>query len=427
MNEILKHFEKIASTPHCSFNAHKLKDEIISYATKLGYEVQTDKHDNILCTKGNPKVCLQSHYDMVCIGDAPHIELELKENILKAKNSTLGADNGMGMSIMFACMSLYEDFECLFTSDEEVGLIGATNLELQLTSKYLLNLDGEQEDEIYIGCAGGVDVISTCKVQKLPLGKEYAIYELVVENLPGGHSGVDIDKNIPSAIKVLANELAQQEDIKLLHVEGGEMRNSIPKKATAIIASNQAIKVHNEMVKVTKKSDFQREYLENSDTIIRVLDAFAQGVRAFDKEFMIPSISINLGKIRQSDENLQIDCNVRAMKDTDLDRVAKESISLFELANFEVKIHDRHEAWSPNVGEFTLLVKDVMSQTYEGIELKAIHAGLECGVLMQTQKQSIEAVSIGPTIRFPHSLREECDMASVDRIYKIVKQIIERV
>lgn len=427
MNEILEYFKLIAATPHCSFQAHELRDKIIAFAKECGFEVKIDESNNVLCQKGNPKICLQAHYDMVCIGDVANIELVFDAHILRAKNSTLGADNGMGMAIMFACMKEFENLECLFTSDEEVGLIGATNLGLQIESKYLLNLDGEQEDEIYVACAGGVDVIATCKLETQVLPEDYDVYEIRIEGLAGGHSGVDIDKNIPSAIKLLVNELMQQKELKLLHLEGGEMRNSIPKSAKALIATKQKPISTCKYLFIEQKAQEKRVYLKNSDKIIKVLHSFAQGVRAFDKSYMIPSISINLGKIRQNTDCLQIDCSARAMADADLLQLASETKSLFELADFKVKMSQMHPAWVPNIGDFTKIVQETMQTIYKGIELKAIHAGLECGVLMKTQDKDIEALSIGPTIRFPHSLREECDLESVKRIYKIVQEIIQKV
>jgi dipeptidase D len=259
------------------------------------------------------------------------------------------------------------------------------------------------------------------------LDEEYNIYKVTLSDFPGGHSGVDIDKNISSAIKVLVHELSQHTDIKLLHVEGGEMRNSIPKSASVLLAAKSQLDIKHESIKIEEVTQMKKECLKNSDKIIKVLNAFSQGVREFDKEFLIPSISANLGKIRQDENELRIDCSLRAMNDANLERLTCESVSLFELADFAVKTSDMHQAWTPNVGDFTRMVQSVMAKIYPDIELKAIHAGLECGVLMQTQKKPIEAVSIGPTIRFPHSLREECDMDSVMRIYAIVKDIIKKV
>ena len=320
-------------------------------------------------------------------------------------------------------MEKFSDIECLFTSDEEVGLIGASHLELELTSCKLLNLDGEEESDIYVGCAGGIDILASLSLEYLPLSKDEKIYEISVKNLAGGHSGVDIDKGIDSAIKVLAEELVRH-DVKLLHVKAGEARNSIPKNAIAIIASKKEINTHNDSVKI-KSIEYKREYIKDSPKIIKALDAFAQGVRAFDKEFMIPSISINLGVIGIEEGKLSIACAARAMKNEDLVRLANQTESFFQLAGFSTVQADSHGPWMPNAGEFATMVKEKMSKLYPHVALKAIHAGLECGILIQKQLHSIEAVAIGPTIRYPHSTREECDLSSVQRMAKVVEDIIE--
>lgn len=426
MEKILEHFKKISSIPHCSFEADLLKEEIISFSKRNDFEVFEDKEKNILCKKGTPKIALQAHYDMVCIGEAPCIKLVQEKNILKAKNSSLGADNGMGMAIMFSMMEKYSDIECLFTSNEEVGLLGASNLELQLSSNKLLNLDGEQEDEVYVGCAGGVDIVCTCKVQTAEVSADLSVYKVSISGLKGGHSGVDIDKGIPSAIKVLAQELYAKE-VKIIDIYGGEMRNSIPKNAYAIIASYEPFESQSNFVNVEKIEFANQKYFLNSDKIIKVIHAFAQGVREFDKKYNIPKTSISMGKIRYEDGILQVDCAARSLADEDLDILALETCSLFELAGFETQMKNPHPAWSPNIGDFTLLVREEMSKIYSNVELKAIHAGLECGVLMQTQKHPVEAVSMGPTIRFPHSASEECDLNSVFRIAQAVENIIQKI
>lgn len=419
---ILEYFEIITATPRCSFKTEKMRDKIIEIAKSLSCEVSVDKTGNILCKKGKPNICLQAHYDMVCLGDTKNIELIKEDSILKAKNSTLGADNGMGMAIMLSAMEKYEDIECLFTNDEEVGLIGATNLELQIESSNLLNLDGEEAEEIYIGCAGGIDVVSTLALEYEALGNE-KIYEISVKDMPGGHSGVDIDKGIDSAIKVLIRELIEH-DIKLLHLQGGEVRNSIPKNASAIIASLEDLCLNNNSLHV-KQIDYKKDYIKDGDKILKTLNAFSQGVRGFDKKFDVPSTSINLGLIKTDKGKIQFDCAARSMKNEDLTILGNETKSLFELIGCEVVFSDIYMPWAPQIGNFAKKVQEKMSKVYQNAQFHAIHAGLECGILMQTQKKKIQAVAIGPTIRYPHSLREECDLDSVETIASVVYAIIE--
>jgi len=425
MSKVLEYFKIIADTPRCSFKTEKMQEKIIEISNQLGYKVTKDKVGNILCQKGTPKICLQSHYDMVCLGDVDNIELIEEQGVLKAKNSTLGADNGMGMAISFVCMEKFDNLECLFTIDEEVGLIGAMNLELQIESDKLLNLDGEEESDIYIGCAGGTDILSNLSLEYSPLDSKEIIYEITAKNFPGGHSGIDIDKGVLSATKVLAEELVKH-NIKLLHIEGGEFRNSISKNAKAVVSFDQELELHNKDLNINK-IEFKREYIKNGKQIIKALHSFGQGVRAYDKELLIPSISINLGVVKIEDDILKIACAARAMKNNDLVRLSYETKSFFELIGCKTSLSDGHEPWVPDAGNFASLVKNNMLKIYDNAEFCAIHAGLECGLLMQRQSKKIEAVAIGPTIRYPHSLREECDLDSVNRICEVVENIIKEI
>ena len=424
MERIIDHFRAITAIPRCSHCSSKMKEYIKNFAQNLGFFVQEDAAGNVLCVKGKPKVCLQAHYDMVCIGDTKNIEIIIEDNLLKAKNSTLGADNGMGMAIMFWMMENHNDIECLFTADEEVGLLGAMKFHFPLLSSYLLNLDAEEEGEIYIGCAGGVDIIASMSLQYLPLAEEIKLYEISAFDFLGGHSGVDIDKKIPSAIKALGYELLKH-DVQLVTLHGGERRNAIPKSATAIVASKVPLHIEDSrlQIKALEKGAYTN-YIAQSSSIIKALGAFAQGIRAWDRELDIPSMSINLGVVSDFEGVLQCDCAARAMDDKDLDILAHETMAFFKALGFNVKQDGWHGAWKPEESSFAKSVQVVMKEIYPHAPFKAIHAGLECGELILHQGKKIEAVSIGPTIRYPHSLREECDLNSVKNTAFIVQKII---
>ena len=269
MSRVLEYFKVITAIPRCSGKTNKMRDKIIEIARSLSYEVSFDRYGNVLCKKGKPSICLQSHYDMVCLGDFENIELVEKDSILSAKNSTLGADNGMGMAIMFDCMESFEHLECLFTNDEEIGLVGAMNLELEISSSRLLNLDAEEEGRVYVGCAGGVDIVFKLPLEYSSLSADEKIYEISIKDLKGGHSGIDINSGVKSAIKIIAQEL-KRDNIKLLHVEGGEFRNSIAKSARAIVATSKKLVPFNKTVHI-RELEQKKEYIKNSDNIIRVL------------------------------------------------------------------------------------------------------------------------------------------------------------
>jgi len=424
MDQIVEHFKAITAIPRCSYHATGMKEYIKTFSKALGFLVQEDDAGNILCQKGVPKICLQAHYDMVCIGDTDKIEIVIEGEIIKAQNSTLGADNGMGMAIMFWAMEHNDNLECLFTADEEVGLIGAMQFHLPLKASYLLNLDAEEEGEIYIGCAGGVDVIASMNVHYEALKSSAQLYEISAFDFIGGHSGVDIDKKIPSAIKALGYELLKH-DITLVSLEGGERRNAIPKSAKAVVASNVSLHLEDSrlQIKALKEGTYTHSMAQSS-AIIKAIGAFAQGIREWDRVLDIPSMSINLGIISNSKGILRFDCAARAMDDKNLAILTQETMTFFKALGFDVKQEGWHGAWNPEITSFAQSVHGVVKEFYPHSTFKAIHAGLECGELIARQPKKIEAVSIGPTIRYPHSLREECDMNSVKNTVYIVQKII---
>jgi len=240
MQEILDNFLTITKIARCSFHADKMELFLKEFAKEHGYGVKVDKAKNILVYAKEPKICLQAHYDMVCVGKAPDIEVVQEDNILRAKESSLGADNGIAIAMMMQLIKEGAQLEFLFSSDEEVGLIGAKNLELPIKSKYLLNLDSEDEAEVYIGCAGGVDLKLTKELT--PIEQKGYCYEVSIKNLPGGHSGVDIDKGIPNAITNLA-AFIKKHNAKIALFSGGERINSIPANASAAIVSEKKLHV----------------------------------------------------------------------------------------------------------------------------------------------------------------------------------------
>jgi len=421
--DVLYYFEELSKIPRCSYNADKLKEYLIKYAKEQDFEVKSDKAGNVICKIGKPRVCLQAHYDMVCLGDAPKVELVKDGNMLRAKNSTLGADNGMGVAIMLYCMQKYDNLECLFTANEEVGLIGASNLELEITAPNILNIDSEDENEICIGCAGGSDVECEKQIEYVPIKSSEKVYKVSVEDLPGGHSGVDIDKNIPSAIKVLARFLAKN-NCELIDFKVGERRNSIARNGFAVFTCKSDFSEEKNL-KIEQINGDNQKKIKNSKQIIKVLDAFSQGVRAWNKDLGIPQDSANIGIVEVENKIFKIIISLRAMDDGEMENLEAQTKSFFDICGFSVKFSSRHDAWKPFIGNFATNVKEIFLKHNPKVEFKAIHAGLECGMLIAKQKEPKQAVSIGPNIRNPHSTREECDLDSVEKITKVVEEIVE--
>jgi len=421
MSPIIEHFQTLTQIPHCSKEADKLLDFLVNFAKERSYTVEVDEVKNIYIHKGDPTLCLQAHYDMVCMGKAPVLETYVEEGWMKAKDSSLGADNGMAIAMMMQLMDEGKDLEFLLTSDEEIGLIGANEVAFDLKSQYMLNLDSEDEAEVYIGCAGGVDITAS-KQDSYVYGKG-TCYEVAVKGLVGGHSGVDIDKGIPSAIKVLGAYLRENEVIQLASIYAGERRNSIPANAVSIIYSEKVLE-DTELVKVRALAETPKIFKEGAKTIA-MIDAFKHGVRAQNEELGIPDVSINLAIITADEKGgLLVETSARAMGAEKLELLSSETLEFFKSYDFEVALEDKYPAWKPDVTDFTDLVSAQMKEVFGRTKLMAIHAGLECGVIAEKYPE-MKFASIGPTIRYPHSTREMVDIASVERIYTVVKNIIK--
>lgn len=419
--EILEYFSKICAIPHCSFKTQKLKDFLVEFAKSKNYNVDVDKFGNIHAFKGKPNICLQAHYDMVCVGDAPNLEVLEHDGYLSAKNSSLGADNGIGIAICMDMMDKFDNLEILWTNDEEVGLIGANNYIGDIKSINLLNLDSEDENEVIIGCAGGVVLRSDFKIKTK--SKVANVYEVSVSGLRGGHSGIEIAKDMPNAIKILSEFLAKNK-CKLININGGERSNSIPTKALALVASKEKLS-ENKFVKIKDLGVQNAQIIKNSKDILNFLNAFAHGVRSYDEELKMVKESINLATITQTPNKVLIELYARAMSEKGLNKLKFETKTLCKALGGEILISERTSAWEPVKSEFAEFVLEKMQEINPKTQIKTIHAGLECGVLCAKNKH-LQACSIGPNITSPHSVHERCEIASVRKIAQIVENIVKQ-
>ena len=414
--KVIEQFKKLCIIPHCSYEAEQMKRYLVETCQGYGYVVSVDTVGNILAKKEGSKVTLQSHYDMVCIGTHFPLELQEKDGWLSAKDSTLGADNGIGMAMMLTLMEEGALVDCLFTSEEEVGLIGARGLELDLTTPYLLNLDSEDEGVVTIGCAGGVDIIATKQLQRQT--KQLHLYEYHVSGLSGGHSGVDIDKNIPNAISLLFKKLCDTESF-IVEVNGGERRNSIPKKADIVFGLSEMSPIDGAIYLGEKEVEVMGE----SCDIIKTLADFESGVRSLNSELDIVETSINLALIESSKETLRVQLSGRSMDKEALERLELETTEYFSKEGFKVTSEGFYAPWKPEKSIFSDLILAESKRVFDNAQYGAIHAGLECGIIKEKYPNMLMA-SIGPTIRYPHSNREKVELASVARVYTSLENII---
>lgn len=419
MQNVIENFKNLCKIPHCSYETQQMKDFLTNYAKSKDFKVSVDKAGNIHAIKGNPKICLQSHYDMVCMGDAPKLEVYEDNGFLKAKNSSLGADNGIGIAIMMGAMAEFENLECLFTNDEEVGLIGVNALEHKLKAKMLLNLDHESDDEIMIGCAGGVDIEANLAFNFLK-GKG-KIYELRAQNFKGGHSGINIIRNDKSSIKEMAKFIKENDGL-IISFEGGERINSIPKHAKALVHFKNEIK-SNEWIKCEFKEECEFEFCDQSKKLLDTINSFAHGTRAYDENLGIVQTSINLATLRMQDKQIKFTLFARSNMLDGLKQIEFETLEFFKAFGYETRSFNFYPPWEGKPNALSNIVFKALKKVSPNAKISAIHAGLECGII--EKKQELLCASIGANIYNPHSTDEHCEIASVEKISQVVFEVLK--
>ena len=424
IEKIEKIFKKIADLPHCSGDTLQLRKYIKDVAKECGYSVHEDRAGNVMAYGSNSKITLQSHYDMVCIGRAPEIEIVVEDGWMRAKESSLGADNGIGVAIMLWLIQQNAPADFLFTNDEEIGLVGAANLELKINTPYLLNLDSEEIGKVYIGCAGGEDIYLKNSTEYFVPGGAGERY-IISADTPGGHSGVNIAQNIPNAITEICSVIVQNEAMQVASIEGGERINAIPAHAEATVWMPQGHEpeIGSPHVSARKIDTLQVPLLSNGRKLAKALFGFAHGVRAWNSDLNLPQSSINLAGVSTQEDMAEVVLSARAMSNSDLERLVAQSVAGWEALGFEAATEGKYPAWSPEVNDFSKKVLQIYRRSFPEASFAAIHAGLECALFAEHFKE-LQIASIGPTILDPHSDRERVDLRSVENVIRVVEQTI---
>lgn len=403
-------FYKICEIPHPSGDTKALRDFIIAFAKEYKCEVKVDNANNIHILKGNPKIAFQAHYDMVLIGDT--IEPIIKDNTLFAKDSSLGADNGAAVAVILDLATKCKDFEALITNDEEIGMLGANALELEIKSKIMINLDSENINEICVGCAGGFDADIMLDGFQKKSDKKH-IYEIELSGLKGGHSGIDIDKNIPNAIIELLFCLKDiKDDFDILELSGGEKRNSIPSYARAIIATNTELDEKLSYKKLDSKLDSKGNCAYDRAMIDEFLKLH-NGVYIVENGSVISSLNFSI-----IDNNV-LKIMIRANRELYLQR---HIINLKNLFGKSVSISSLYKPWERKDSAILKTIEKIYEKHNISFKILEIHAGLECGILKEKCKIN-EIISIGPTIKNPHSKSENMDLTSFEKFQNIVSDL----
>lgn len=467
-------FADICAIPHPSKHEAAICQYIIKSAQELGLAYRQDAEGNIVVCKpatagfeSHPKVILQSHVDMVPQKNSDKqfdfekdpIPAYVNGEWVNAHGTTLGADNGIGCAAMLAILEdksiKHPALEALFTVDEETGLGGANGLGRDmLTGDILINLDSEDEGELYVGCAGAVNNTAEMQYKEDSTTSSAKGYELTLLGLKGGHSGIEIRMQRANANKLMVRFLREQaaaNDLRISTVDGGGLRNAIPREAKAIVviaadnvaAFEKAVQefqatiiyenaIQEDSISFTAKSIETPSIVigrEDQRTILAALTAAPNGIfRTSDSMKGLIETSTNMSRVSIKGGKMEVLFMTRCMVNYGKRELSAMIRSVFELAGAKVTEENDYDGWAPNMASPIL---KAMSQGYEELygkipEVRAIHAGLECGII-GGKYPKLDMISIGPTLQYPHSPDERVNIATVDKFYKFIIHTLQKI
>ncbi|MDR2916466.1 MAG: aminoacyl-histidine dipeptidase [Tannerella sp.] len=472
---VWKYFHEITQVPRPSKKEGKIIKYIEEVAAKNKIEIKKDKAGNLLLfkpgTKGYeklPTVILQAHLDMVCEKnndvvfdfDKDPIKTVIDGEWLHAEGTTLGADNGIGVAAALAVITSKDiehgPIECLFTVDEETGLTGAKAIKKGfMTGNILLNLDSEDEGEIFMGCAGGKGTVATFEYKAMPAPVSNQFFRITVTGLNGGHSGGDIHKGLGNANKILARFLYQLQEkypFSLAEIQGGNLHNAIAREAYAIIGTasknrepirvmlnNFAADIENELKRVDPNVKLIMETTEKpkkclprtlKEKLIYSLLACPHGVIGMSHEIDgLVETSTNLASIKMvGSTKIVVGTSQRSSTESAKNAIADQVASVFRLAGAKVEHGEGYPGWAPNPDSKILKVaqKSYKKLFKKDAKIMAIHAGLECGLFLEKYPQ-LDMISFGPTLRSVHSPDERIEIKTVDLWWKHLLDILKSI
>ncbi len=470
---VWENFYQLTQIPRPS----KKEEKIIAYMKKfgedLGLETIVDEVGNVIIKKpatpgmeNKKTVVLQGHIDMVpqANSDANHnfetdpIDAYIDGDWVTARGTTLGADNGMGVAATMAVLQskdlVHGPIEALFTIDEETGMTGAFGLKPNmLNADILMNLDSEDEGELYIGCAGGIDGNIELKYNKESTPAGTKAFKLWVKGLKGGHSGMDIilGRGNSNIILFRVLKLAKKFDVRLASIVGGSLRNAIPRESFAVITvpeknisefeaylKEQNTIIGNEIKVVDPELEISLEAtnapaevftMDSQNTVTNLVLALPNGVIRMSNEMEgLTETSTNLAIVVSKDDVVKIACLLRSSVDSAKDQLAETFDSVCSLAGATAKFEGAYPGWKPNPDSPILatMLKGYETQFGKIPEIKAIHAGLECGLLGGVYP-NWDMISFGPTIRFPHSPDEKVKIDTVQKFWDFLVETLKNV
>lgn len=470
--EVWNMFANLNAVPRPSKKEERVIQFMIDFANQLNLENFVDKVGNVIvrkpATKGfeNRKtVVLQSHLDMVHQKnnatvfdfDKEGIQMIVDGDWIKADGTTLGADNGLGVASIMAILASktieHPNLEALFTIDEETGMTGAMGLEAGiLKGDILLNLDTEEDDEIGMGCAGGIDITATRTYKEEATPIAATGYKIFVKGLNGGHSGMDIIKGLGNANKIMNRLLFDgftNFGLRINEINGGSLRNAIPRESTATVVVDKISKKSFLLETTTLIKTIQEEFkiLEPNLSIeLKEISAPKKVMELGTQEGLLKSIyaalngvykmsatirnlvetSNNIARIIVKNGAIKIGCLTRSSSETNKLDLANSLRSSFELAGFTVEFSGNYPGWQPNLDSEILKIAAELYEKLHGEKAKveACHAGLECGILGQNYPK-MDMISFGPTIRGAHSPDERASISSTQKFWKFLLEILK--
>ncbi len=465
-------FADLCAIPRPSKSEDKVVQYVLDFAKKHNLEAIKDQVGNVIirkpATPGKEKVkpiILQAHVDMVpqkntsTVHDfhTDPIQAFVDGEWVKAKGTTLGADNGIGVAAALAVMQskdlTHGPLEVLLTIDEETGMTGAFNIEAGvLKGKTMINLDSEDEGELYIGCAGGINTSAKFQVNKEKVSADFKSYKLSLTGLRGGHSGLDINLGRGNANKLMNRFLwktSRELDIRIAALEGGTLRNAIPREsfATVVVPSKNMVAFEKEVVSFEKIFKLELSSVEpdlsfkcESEALpTHCLDVASQ-FKLLNAVYAIPNgamrmiaempqvveTSTNLAIIKMNDTEVEIMCLLRSSVESAKLDLANSMTAVFELSGASVEHSGNYPGWKPDVNSPILLTMQDVYMKYFGVtpEVKVIHAGLECGIIGD-KYPGMDMVSFGPTIRHPHSPDEKVNIPTVSKFWDFLVETLK--
>ena len=469
--EIWKQFQLLCDTPRPSFHEQKIRQILSDWAQGIGLSCYIDTCGNLLIKKpatagmeNRKTVVLQGHLDIVAQKNAETehdfvndpILTQINDGWVSAIGTTLGADNGIGVAAALAVLAsddiAHGPIEALFTIEEETSLRGATELESGiLEGTILLNLDSEDRGEVYIGCAGGVDINGAKSYDTQATSSHSSSHELKISGLRGGHSGLDIHKGVGSANILLArllDQLNKQCDFSISSIEGGTLRNAIAREAVAtlnftaseLIKAQQIIEQQLAIFKAQLKGvdDFLEISLDkteksqqqissaNQSELINLLYALPHGVESMSRELEnVTHTSINLGVITLDQGEFSVCLLARSLEDSQTNALAHKTAACLALAGIHAEFDSEYPGWlpDPNTGLLKQFLDIHQQEMGFPAKVKVIHAGLECGII-GAKYPAMEMVSFGPNIRGAHSPQERLEISSVDDFWRLLVKLL---